>query len=77
MWIHPSAEVDPTSVIGPNVVIGERCRVGPGNKIYDATILSKTVIEGYSLVQGSIIGWTNTIGKWVRINGLTVTGEDV
>ena len=77
VWIHPSAEVDPTSVIGPNVVIGERCRVGPGNKIYDATILSKTVIEGYSLVQGSIIGWTNTIGKWVRINGLTVTGEDV
>ena len=39
VWIHPSAEVDPTSIIGPNVVIGEKCTVGPGNKIYDATIL--------------------------------------
>jgi mannose-1-phosphate guanylyltransferase len=75
--IHPSAEVDPTSIIGPNVVIGADCKIGPGNRLQDSTILSKTTISGYSLVSGSIIGWSNTIGKWVRISGLTVTAEDV
>jgi len=75
--IHESSKVDPTAKIGPNVVIGKDCVIGPGAKIYESTILSGTKIEGYSLIQGSIIGWGNTIGKWVRINGLTVTGEDV
>jgi mannose-1-phosphate guanylyltransferase len=39
--------------------------------------MSGTTIQGFSLIEGSIIGWGNTIGKWVRINGLTVTAEDV
>ena len=64
-------------MIGPNVVIGANCVIGPGCKIYDTTILANTKVLGYALIQGSIIGWYNTIGKWVRINGLTVTGEDV
>lgn len=51
--------------------------VGPGTKIYNATIMSGTKIQGYSVIQGSIIGWNNTIGQWSRIDGLTVTGEDV
>lgn len=29
------------------------------------------------MIQGSIIGWSNTIGKWTRVVNLTVTGEDV
>ena len=36
-----------------------------------------TKILGYALIEGSIIGWQNTIGRWARINGLTVTAEDV
>ena len=77
VWIHPSAKVDPTAQIGPNVSIGTNVVVGPGCRIYDSSILSNTKIQGFSLIQGSIIGWYNTIGKWVRINGLTVTAEDV
>jgi len=77
VWIHPSAEVDPSSKIGPNVVIGEGVRIGPGCKIYQSTILAGTRIAGFTLIEGSIIGWKNKIGQWVRINGLTVTGEDV
>ena len=77
VWVHPTAKVDPTANLGPNVVIGADSVIGPGSKIYDATILPRTVIQGYSLIQGSIIGWQNTIGRWVRINGLTVTGENV
>jgi len=77
VMVHPSATIDPSSVIGPNVVIGANCHIGPGCKIYNSTILSGTVVQGFTLIQGSIIGWKNTIGRWVRINGLTVTGEDV
>jgi mannose-1-phosphate guanylyltransferase len=46
-------------------------------KITDSAILAGTKIHGYTFIQGSIIGWRNTIGKWVRIQGLTVTAEDV
>jgi mannose-1-phosphate guanylyltransferase len=75
--IDPSAKVDPTAQLGPNVVIGKNCEIGPGCRLYNTTIMEGTKALGYSLVEGSIIGWGNTIGKWVRINGLTVTAEDV
>ena len=77
VWIHPTAKVDPTAQIGPNVAIGADVVIGPGCRIYDSSILARTKIQGYTLIQGSIIGWDNTIGKWVRINGLTVTAQDV
>ena len=39
--------------------------------------MAGTKINAGSRIQGSIIGWKNKIGKWVRIDGLTVTAEDV
>ena len=75
--VDPSAKVDPTAQLGPNVVIGAGVVIGPGQKIYNTTVMEGTKIHGYGLIEGSIIGWQNTIGKWVRINGLTVTAEDV
>ena len=69
--------MDPTAELGPNVVIGAGVTVGPGERIYNTTVMEGTKIGGYGLIEGSIIGWENTVGKWVRINGLTVTGKDV
>ena len=77
VWIHETAKVDPTTVLGNNVVVGEGVVIGPGCRIYNSTILAHTRIQGYSLIYGSIIGWKNKIGKWVRVCGLSVTGEDV
>ena len=57
VWVHPSSKVDPTALIGPNVSIGANCVIGPGNKIYNSTILSGTKVLGYSLIEGSVIGW--------------------
>jgi len=48
--IHPSAKVDPTATLGPNVVVGENCVIGPGVRVYDSTILARTVVEGYTLI---------------------------
>jgi mannose-1-phosphate guanylyltransferase len=75
--VDPTSSVDPTAQLGPNVVIGANCIVGPGSKIYNTTVMEGTKILGYGLIEGSIIGWQNTIGKWARVNGLTVTAEDV
>ena len=77
MIIHPSAEVDPTAQLGPNVVIGEGCRIEAGVKIRNSAIHAGTKIKPYSLIVDSIIGWKNNIASWSRITDLTVTGENV
>ena len=40
--IHPSAKVDPSSVIGPNVTIGEKCVISKGVRISNSCIQSRT-----------------------------------
>jgi len=75
--IHESAKVDATSIIGPNVVIGEGCVIGPGNKISNTTLLAGSSVGSYSYVDGSIVGWKSSIGKWCRVTNLCVIGEDV
>jgi mannose-1-phosphate guanylyltransferase len=46
-------------------------------RISNSTILGNSVVKPYSLIQGSIIGWKNMIGSWVRITQLVCTAEDV
>lgn len=69
--MHPSAQ------LGPNVVIGPGCTIGEGCRLRNVTILGQTVVKPYSLLTDSIVGWKNTIGSWVRMSGVTCTGEDV
>lgn len=69
VYIHPTASVDPSSVIGPNVSIMENCIVGPGVRIKDSIILQSAVIEPHSLVMCSILGWNCMIGSWTRVEG--------
>lgn len=75
--IHPTAKVDSSSVIGPNVVIGENCVIMKGTRISEACILNKTIIKGHAFIRNSIIGWQSIIGQWVRIEGVSVVAEDV
>lgn len=39
--------------------------------------MQNTSIKSNSFISDSIVGWDNHIGKWVRIEGLSVFGEDV
>ena len=75
--IHPSAKVDPSAQLGPNVVIGENCTIWAGVRIANSTIFGGTEVKPFTLIQGSIIGWKNRIGSWVRITQLVCTAEDV
>ena len=77
MIIHESAVVDSGAQLGPNVVIGAGCKIAAGVKISNSTILAGTIVNAHSYIDGSIIGWKNTVGSWVRITNLTCTAEDV
>jgi mannose-1-phosphate guanylyltransferase len=75
--VHPTAVVEEGATLGPNVVIGANCRIASGSKISNSTILAGTTVNSHTYIDGSIIGWKNTIGSWVRITNLTCTAEDV
>ena len=75
--IHPTAVIDPEATIGPNTVIGEGCKVAAGTKVSNSTLLAGSKVGQYSFVDGSIVGWKSTIGKWCRVTSLAVIAEDV
>lgn len=75
--IDPEAKVEDSSLLGPNVVIGPGVTVMKGARIKNSVILGKCTIGEYSYINGSIVGWGSSIGKWSRIEGLSVFGEEV
>uniref|UniRef100_A0A2P2I609 mannose-1-phosphate guanylyltransferase n=1 Tax=Hirondellea gigas TaxID=1518452 RepID=A0A2P2I609_9CRUS len=75
--------MDPTSKIGRGCRIGPNVSIGPGVVIEDGvcikrcTIMRDTTIRSHTWVENSIVGWRCNVGKWVRIENVTVLGEDV
>ncbi|KAK9889208.1 hypothetical protein WA026_004487 [Henosepilachna vigintioctopunctata] len=75
--------VDPTSKIGKNCQIGPNVTIGPGVIIEDgvcvkrSTVLRDVKIKSNSWLESCIIGWRCSVGRWVRMEGITVLGEDV
>ena len=75
--------VDPTATIGKNCSIGPNVTIGPGVVIEDgvsikrSTILRGARIKQHSWMDSCIIGWSCTVGKWVRMENVCVLGEDV
>lgn len=77
VWIHETAKVDPTALLGPNVMVGANCEIGPGARIRDTVLLEGSVIEGFNLIVGGLIGWNNIIKRWARLEPTTITGDGV
>jgi len=75
--IHPTATVGEGCLIGPDVVIGPVCIIEDGVRLSRTTLMEGVVVRSHSWVRGSIIGWQSTVGRWCRIEGLAVLGEDV
>lgn len=73
----PTAKIGKNCRIGPNVVIGANVTIEDGVCIKRCTILNDSHIQSHCWLQSSIIGWKCTIGKWVRMENVTVLGEDV
>ncbi|KAL7754249.1 mannose-1-phosphate guanyltransferase [Sorochytrium milnesiophthora] len=75
--IDPSAKIGEGCKIGPNVTIAENVVIGNGVRIKNAAILKNCNIKDYSWIERSIVGWNSTVGRWTRLEGVTVLGDDV
>lgn len=73
----PSAKIGHGCVIGPNVVIGENVVIGDGVRLQRSTIMNDVTIGSHSWIQSTIVGWNSSVGKWARLENVTVLGEDV
>lgn len=77
VFVHPSAKIELDVQIGPNVVIGPDAVVEKGACLSRCIVMRGATIKSHSWVQNSIIGWKSTVGRWVRMEGVCVLGEDV
>ncbi|KNC52207.1 mannose-1-phosphate guanyltransferase beta [Thecamonas trahens ATCC 50062] len=77
VFMHPDAVVDETALVGPNVVIGPGCSIGAGARVQRTTLLAGAKVKAHAWVKSSIIGWNSTVGRWARLQNISVLGEDV
>ncbi len=75
--IDPSAKIGKNCMIGPNVTIGPNVVIEDGVRVSKAAILEGAKLKAHSYISNSIIGWQASVGRWTRIEGGSVLGDDV
>ena len=48
-----------------------------GARIKNSVIMEKALIKEHAYIDGSIVGWRCKVGKWTRLESLTILGEEV
>ncbi|KAI8909257.1 nucleotide-diphospho-sugar transferase [Powellomyces hirtus] len=74
---HASSKIGAKCVIGPNVVLGPNTIIGDGVRISNAVIMEGSTVRDNAYIADSIVGWSSSVGRWSRLEGVTVLGEDV
>lgn len=77
VMIDPSAKIGKNCKIGPNVVIGPNCVIGDGVRLQRCVLLQNSKIKEHAWVKSTIVGWNSTVGRWARLENVTVLGDDV
>uniref|UniRef100_A0A1A9WS10 mannose-1-phosphate guanylyltransferase n=1 Tax=Glossina brevipalpis TaxID=37001 RepID=A0A1A9WS10_9MUSC len=75
--VDSSAKIGNGCRIGPNVTIGPDVIIEDGVCIKRSTILKGAIVKSHSWLDSCIVGWRCVVGRWVRLEGITVLGEDV
>ena len=75
--VHPSATIGKHCRIGPNVTIGPNCIIGDGVRIHRAVLMEGCRVKDHAWIKNSIVGWRGVIGRWARLENISVLGEDV
>lgn len=75
--VDPTAKIGEGCRIGPNVTVGPDVVIEDGVCIKRSTILTGAIVKSHSWLDSCIVGWRSVVGRWVRLEGITVLGEDV
>ncbi|KAL8828926.1 MAG: hypothetical protein Q9170_006385, partial [Blastenia crenularia] len=75
--VDPSAKIGKNCRIGPNVTIGPNVIVGDGVRLQRSVLLAGSKVKDHAWVKSTIVGWNSVIGKWARLENVSVLGDDV
>ncbi|KAJ4293793.1 mannose-1-phosphate guanyltransferase [Collariella sp. IMI 366227] len=75
--IDPSAKIGKNCRIGPNVTIGPDVVVGDGVRLQRCVLMAGSKVKDHAWVKSTIVGWNSIVGKWARLENVTVLGDDV
>ena len=75
--IDPSAKIGKNCRIGPNVTIGPDVVVGDGVRLQRCVLMAGSKVKDHAWVKSTIVGWNSVVGKWARLENVSVLGDDV
>ncbi|KAI0120541.1 mannose-1-phosphate guanylyltransferase [Hypoxylon sp. NC0597] len=77
VMVDPTAKIGKNCRIGPNVVIGKNVVIGDGVRLQRCTLLPGSKVKDHAWIKSTIVGWNSIVGKWARLENVTVLGDDV
>ncbi|KAF2003733.1 mannose-1-phosphate guanyltransferas-like protein [Amniculicola lignicola CBS 123094] len=77
VMIDSTAKIGKNCRIGPNVTIGPGVVVGDGVRLQRCVLLKNSKVKDHAWIKSTIVGWNSTVGKWARLENVTVLGDDV
>ncbi|KAL9620638.1 MAG: hypothetical protein Q9160_004892 [Pyrenula sp. 1 TL-2023] len=77
VMVDPSAKIGKNCRIGPNVTIGPNVIVGDGVRLQRCVLLENSKVKDHAWIKSTIVGWNSSVGKWARLENVTVLGDDV
>ncbi|KAL8999962.1 MAG: hypothetical protein Q9188_005785 [Gyalolechia gomerana] len=75
--VDPSVKIGKNCRIGPNVTIGPNVIVGDGVRLQRTVLLAGSKVKDHAWVKSTIVGWNSVIGRWARLENVSVLGDDV
>ncbi|KAF2247795.1 hypothetical protein BU26DRAFT_531347 [Trematosphaeria pertusa] len=75
--VDPTAKIGKGCRIGPNVTIGPNVVIGDGVRLQRCVLLKNSRVKDHAWIKSTIVGWNSTVGKWARLENVTVLGDDV
>lgn len=77
VMVDETAKIGKNCRIGPNVVIGKGVVIGDGVRLQRCTLLPGCKVKDHAWIKSTIVGWNSSVGKWARLENVTVLGDDV
>ena len=77
VMVDSTAKIGKNCRIGPNVTIGPNVVIGDGVRIQRSVLLAGSKIKDHAWVKSTIVGWNSSVGRWARLENVSVLGDDV